>query len=233
MRVALVTGGTRGIGFSIAKALSERDYLVYAVYHADDESAKRAKSLLPSVNFVKCDISDEGQVKAFFSVLRRVDVLVNNAGVSVVKQIQDTTLQDWNALVGVNLTGAFLCSREAVKKMLSLGGGNIVNVSSVWGEVGASCEVAYSATKAGIIGLTKALAKEVGYSNIRVNCVTPGVIETSMNDHLSAEEKRELCSDIPAGRFGTGEEVAKAVLSLIDNEYCNGVVLPVNGGFSV
>ncbi len=225
MRVALVTGGTRGIGFSLAKAFCERDYLVYAVYHADDESAKRAKSLLPSVNFVKCDISDEAQVKAFFSVLRRVDVLVNNAGVSVVKQIQDTTLQDWNALVGVNLTGAFLCSREAVKKMLSLGGGNIVNVSSVWGEVGASCEVAYSATKA--------LAKEVGYSNVRVNCVTPGVIDTTMNGHLSAEEKRELCSDIPAGRFGTGEEVAKAVLSLIDNEYCNGVVLPVNGGFSV
>ncbi len=233
MKTAIVTGGTRGIGFSLAKALFDEGYVVYALYSRDDEAAKRAESALPYVRFVKCDVADEKEVEAFFASLNRADVLVNNAGVSLIGQIQDTSLEEWNKLFSVNVGGTFLCSREAVKKMLPLGGGIIVNISSVWGEVGASCEVAYSASKSAIIGFTKALSKEVGYSGIRVNCIAPGVIDTAMNGHLSDEEKENLKEEIPAGRFGRGEDIAKALLYLIENDYVNGAVLSVNGGFAV
>lgn len=233
MKTAVITGGTKGIGLALSEAFFNAGYVVWAVYSKDEEAAERAKELLPYVNFVRCDVSDEEQVKKFFASLSRIDVLVNNAGISLVAQIQDTSLSDWNRIFSVNVTGTFLCSREAAVKMISAKRGCIINISSVWGEVGASCEVAYSASKAAVIGFTKAMAKETGYSSVRVNCITPGVTDTSMNDRLSDEEKNSLKEEIPAMRFGTGEDIAKAALFLSDNEYINGIILPVNGGFNI
>lgn len=228
MKTAIVTGGTRGIGLAISLALQEKGYLVYATYQKNEESARKAKEA--GLQVVKADGSREEDVKNLFSMVRRVDLLVNNAGVALYRQVQDTTLAEWNDVFANNVTSAFLCTKYAVKKMLGEGG-CIVNVSSIWGERGGSCESAYSASKAALIGFTKALSSELGYSGIRVNAITPGCIETAMNSHLSEAEKEELVQEIPMGRFGKTEEVASAVLFLAENEYCNGTILSINGGF--
>ena len=230
-KIAVVTGGVRGIGKAVALALKERGYTVYALYSRDEKSAAQAQK--ESLICVRADVRSEEEITAFFSVLRRVDVLVNNAGISVVAQLQDTTAEQFDDLYAVNVRGAFLCAREAAKKMISQKSGSIINVSSVWGEVGGSCESAYSATKGALLAFTKALAKELGYSGIRVNSVSPGVIDTAMNARFSAEEIAALKEEIPIGRLGGGADVAKAVLSLIDCEYVTGADVPVNGGFSV
>ena len=167
-----------------------------------------------------------------FRLYNKIDVLVNNAGISYVGVIQDTTAAEWDKIFGVNVRGAFLCSRAVTDRMIGAGGGSIINISSIWGEVGASCEVAYSASKAALIGFTKALSKELAPSGVRVNCISPGVIDTSMNAHLTQEELEELIEQIPAGRIGTGEDVAKACAYLAEAQYVTGVVLPVGGGFA-
>ena len=230
-KIAVVTGGVRGIGKAVAMALKERGYTVYALYSRDEKSAAQAQK--EGLICVRADVRSEEEITVFFSVLKRVDVLVNNAGISVVAQLQDTTAEQFDDLYAVNVRGAFLCAREAAKKMISQKSGSIINVSSVWGEVGGSCESAYSATKGALLALTKALAKELGYSGIRVNSVSPGVIDTAMNARFSAEEIAALKEEIPLGRLGAGDDVAKAVLSLIDCEYVTGADVPVNGGFSV
>ncbi|HAC10693.1 MAG TPA: hypothetical protein DCE65_02405 [Clostridiales bacterium] len=230
-KIAVVTGGVRGIGKAVAMALKERGYTVYALYSRDEKSAAQAQK--EGLICVRADVRSEEEITAFFSVLKRVDVLVNNAGISVVAQLQDTTAEQFDDLYAVNVRGAFLCAREAAKRMISQKSGSIINVSSVWGEVGGSCESAYSATKGALLALTKALAKELGYSGIRVNSVSPGVIDTAMNARFSAEEIAALKEEIPLGRLGAGDDVAKAVLSLIDCEYVTGADVPVNGGFSV
>lgn len=230
-KIAVVTGGVRGIGKAVAMALKERGYTVYALYSRDEKSAAQAQK--EGLICVRADVRSEEEITAFFSVLKRVDVLVNNAGISVVAQLQDTTAEQFDDLYAVNVRGAFLCAREAAKKMISQKSGSIINVSSVWGEVGGSCESAYSATKGALLALTKALAKELGYSGIRVNSVSPGVIDTAMNARFSAEEIAALKEEIPLGRLGAGDDVAKAVLSLIDCEYVTGADVPVNGGVSV
>ena len=172
-------------------------------------------------------------MKEVFKKLGKIDVLVNNAGVSLIKQIQDVEYDEFNRLMSINVGGAFLCAREAAKYMISEQSGLIVNISSVWGEVGGSCESVYSASKAALLGFTKALAKELGWSKIRVNSVSPGVIDTPMNAHFTAEEMSLLRDEIPMGRIGTGEDVARAVVYLSENEYVTGVDIPVNGGFSI
>lgn len=228
MRTALVTGGTRGIGLAISKRLAAEGYAVYATYARDEASA--AEAARAGLNVVRADVASEAELSALFASLAKIDLLVNNAGIALYRQLQDTSLEEWNRLFAVNVTGTFLCCRFAAKKMLSLGKGCIVNVASVWGERGGSCEAVYSASKGAVIALTKALAAELGYAGIRVNAVSPGAIETAMNAHLSEEEKRSLCEEIPAGRFGSAEEIADAVLFLVKNEYCNGTILSVNGG---
>ena len=181
----------------------------------------------------RVSVTDEKEVVAMFKKIGDIDILVNNAGVSLIKQIQDVTMQEFNDLFAINVGGAFLCSREASNYMISKKSGLIVNISSVWGEVGASCETVYSASKAALIGFTKALAKELGYSGVRVNAVSPGVIDTQMNAHFSPEDMRALQDEIPLGRIGVGDDIANAVLFLEENEYITGVDLPVNGGFSI
>lgn len=231
MKTVLITGGVRGIGLSIARAFQKKGYRVCVTYSKDEESATLARA--QGLESYLCDVSDEKQVQSLFDGFKSVDVLVNNAGVSLVKQIQDVTYEEFQRVVAVNLGGAFLCAREGAKKMLPKKSGLIVNISSVWGEVGGSCESVYSASKAGLLGFTKALAKELGYSGIRVNSVSPGVIDTRMNARFSAEDLRLLQEEIPMGRMGTGDDVANAVLFLEENDYVTGVDIPVNGGFSV
>ena len=229
MKTVLVTGGVRGIGESIALAFLEKGYRVCVSYSKDEENARAMKAR--GVEVYRADVSDEEAVKKLFAQIGTVDVLINNAGVSLVKQIQDVSYAEYRRVFGVNTDGAFLCTREAVKGMLSKKSGLIVNISSVWGEVGGSCESVYSASKAALIGFTKALAKELGYSGIRVNCVSPGVIDTAMNAHFSKDDMLLLQAEIPAGRIGSPKEVASAVLFLEENEYVTGVDIPVNGGF--
>ncbi len=231
MKKVLVTGGTRGIGKAVAEAFLRKGYRVTVTYSKDEESAAIARS--SGLEVYKTDVAKEEEVQALFERLGGVDILVNNAGISLIKQIQDTTLADYTRLFDVNMGGTFLCTRAAVQSMLARKEGLIVNISSVWGEVGGSCESVYSASKAAVIGFTKALAKELAYSGIRVNCVSPGVIDTPMNGHFSEEELKELQAEIPVGRMGTGEDIARAVLFLEENTYVTGVDLPVNGGFSL
>lgn len=231
MKTVLITGGVRGIGKSVALAFLKKEYRVCVTYSKDEENAAAMKAT--GVEVYKADVRSEAQVQNLFAEIGKVDVLVNNAGVALIKQIQDTSYEEFNNLISVNLGGAFLCAREAARDMISRQSGLIVNIASVWGEVGASCESAYSASKAGLIGFTKALAKELGWSGIRVNSVSPGVIDTDMNARFSKQEMQSICEEIPAGRLGACDEVANAVLFLEENEYVTGVDLAVNGGFSI
>ena len=231
MKTVLVTGGVRGIGKGIALAFQKKGYRVCVTYSKDKENAQRAKA--EGLEVYRADVASEKEVVTLFEKIGKVDILVNNAGVSLIKQIQDVTYEEWQKVFSVNVGGAFLCAREASKGMISRQNGLIVNVSSVWGEVGGSCESVYSASKSALIGFTKALAKELGWSGIRVNCVSPGVIDTAMNAHFSKEDLLSLQEEIPMQRLGVVEDVANAVLFLEENDYVTGVDLPVNGGFSI
>lgn len=231
IKTVLITGGVRGIGLAIAKAFLQKNYRVCATYSKDEDSAILAREI--GLEVYRADVSKEEEVLSVFERLKTLDVLVNNAGVSLIKQVQDTSYEEFQRLFAVNMGGAFLCSREAAKLMIGQKSGLIVNISSVWGEVGASCESVYAASKAALVGFTKSLAKELGYSGVRVNAVSPGVIDTAMNACFSEADKRGLIEEIPAGRFGTCDEVAKAVAFLEENEYITGIDLPVNGGFSI
>jgi 3-oxoacyl-[acyl-carrier protein] reductase len=231
MKTVLITGGVRGIGLAIAQSFLKKGVRVCVTYSKDEESAEQAK--MSGLEVYRCDVSKENQVIDLFARIGKVDVLVNNAGVALVKQIQDIDYEEYNRVFSVNVGGAFLCTREAVKGMIKAQSGLIVNISSVWGEIGGSCESVYSASKAALIGFTKALAKELGLSNIRVNTVSPGVIATRMNAQFSQDEMQALAQEIPLGRSGSVEDVANAVMYLYENEYVTGIDLPVNGGFSI
>lgn len=240
MKTVLVTGGTKGIGKAIAQEFLQQGYEVILNYFHDEDSALATQSEFNMQGYcpvlMRADVSDEGQVKEMFREIFRIygkiDVLINNAGISLIRVVQDTTLADWENVLGVNLRGVFLCCKEATDSMVCAGGGCIINIASIWGEVGASCECAYSASKGAVIAFSKALAKELAPSFVRVNCVSPGVIDTQMNAHLSEVEMEDLISQIPLGRLGTGEDVAKACLYLAENGYVTGEVLSVGGGFA-
>ena len=239
MKTALITGGTKGIGKAIAFEFLKRGYEVVINYSSDEGAAIATQAEFNMLGYcpvlMRADVSDEAQVEDMFSEIfrlyDRLDVLVNNAGISRVNVIQDTSAAEWDRVFAVNARGTFLCSRAVTDRMIGAGGGAIINVSSIWGEVGASCEVAYSASKAAVIGFTKALAKELAPSNVRVNCVSPGVIDTDMNSHLTADELEELIEQIPSGRLGSGEDVAVACAFLAEAAYITGEVLSVGGGF--
>ena len=239
MKTALITGGTKGIGKAIALAFLQQGYEVVLNYDSDEAAALAAQEEFNMMGYcpllLRADVSDEKQVvdmfRDFFSIYGKIDVLVNNAGISQINVFQDTTPEEWDRIFGVNVKGAYLCCREVVDKMIGRGG-SIINISSIWGEVGASCEVAYSASKGAVIAFTKALAKELAPSKVRVNCVSPGVIDTGMNAHLSSTEMDELINQIPLGRLGRPEEVAQACVYLAENAYVTGEVLSVGGGFA-
>lgn len=231
MKTVLITGGVRGIGRSVAEVFLQKGYRVCVTYSKDEENAILAREA--GLEVYRADVSNEDDVRKVFSRLKTLDVLVNNAGIALFKQVQDTEYEEFQRLFAVNMGGTFLCSRQAAKLMIGQRKGLIVNISSVWGEVGGSCESVYSASKAAVLGFTKALAKELGYSGIRVNAVSPGVIDTPMNARFSEEDIRLIQEEIPLGRIGKADDVAKAVWFLEENEYITGIDLPVNGGFSI
>lgn len=231
MKTVLVTGGVRGIGLAIARAFLDKGYRVCVSYSKDEQSAKEAESI--GLEVYRADCRQEKDVREMIGKIGGVDILVNNAGVAMFRQVQDVAVEEFDDLFAVNVRGAFLCVKHAVPYMIAKKSGLIVNVSSVWGEVGGSCESVYSASKGALIAFTKALASELGYSGIRVNTVSPGLIATTMNARLSEEDIAALVDEIPVGRIGTGEDVAKAVVFLEENEYVTGVDIPVNGGFSI
>ncbi len=239
MKTALVTGASRGIGRAIAVKLAENGYAVSVVCEKNKEKLDETAKIIAKAGgrcerFVG-DISDPAFVKSMFSKIRKsfghLDLLVNNAGISKVGLFTDMTEADWRRVCGVNLDGAVWCSSEAVKMMLPLHKGKIFNISSMWGQVGASCEVLYSASKGGLDSFTKALAKELAPSDIQVNAISCGVIDTDMNRCFSEEERKELENEIPAGRFGKAEEVAELLVKLAEgNDYLTGQIIRLDGG---
>lgn len=230
MKYAFVTGAARGIGLAVCKAFAAAGYAVTATY-LNEESGARARSECPEVRFVRADCANEEETKRALDETPALDVLVNNAGIAHFGQVQDIPFSDYERVMNVNFGGTFLACKHGVRKLLARGGGAIVNLSSVWGEEGGSCESVYSASKGAVIAFTRALAKELAPSKITVNCVSPGVIDTDMNAKFSAGERAELCREIPLGRFGTPEEVARAVLFLAEQPYITGQTLGVKGGF--
>lgn len=234
MSVVLITGGTGAIGTALVDEFSATDDVVFTYNSGEHKAAELEKKYHALA--VKMDISDSNSVKSVikrvYDEFGRIDVLVNNAGIAQIKPFLDTKEEDWLKIIDCDLNGCFRVTREASEIMVSRKKGAIINISSVWGVHGASCEVAYSTAKAGVIGFTKALAKELAPSGITVNAVAPGVIDSPMNnDMLSDEELQQLCYDTPVGRLGKPAEVAKAVRAMAENAFITGQVLGVDGGF--
>lgn len=242
-KTAVITGGTRGIGRACAYAFSDAGYRLAVIYLKNDGAARKLKEEMRArgtdCEIYRCDVADYASVgKICASVLSRfghVDVLVNNAAVSEIKMFNDITESDWDRMFDVNVKGAYNFCSHLVPSMVSRKSGSILNISSMWGLTGASCEVHYSASKAALIGFTKALAKELGLSGIRVNCVAPGVIDTDMNSGLDEETRQALREEIPLARIGSAEEVASAVLFLAGEgaSYITGQVISPNGGMVI
>ncbi len=234
MKTVFVTGASGGIGEAVAKNFAENGYFVGVGYNTNREKAENLAKKINGVA-IKTDVSDEKSVSAAMSdfLLRagRLDVLVNSAGIALpIKTLLDTTSKEFDKAFSVNVKGVYNCCKAAIPAMLD-GGGSIINISSMWGVTGGSCEAIYSASKAAVIGFTKALAKEYAAAGITINCVAPGYIDTPMNDNLSDENKKLAIADIPVGRVGEGEDVAKAVFYLAENGgFVTGEVLSVNGG---
>lgn len=238
MKVALITGGSRGIGRAMVELFSEAGYRVAFTYKsshtAAEELAARTGALaIMADSSIPADV--ERAVKTVEETLGNVDILINNAAVSSFSLFTDLTIEDWRASFATNVDGAFLYSKLVLPSMIRNHSGRIISISSMWGEVGSSCEVHYSATKAALIGMTKALAKEVGPSGITVNCIAPGVIDTDMNAALSDDDLSVLKDETPLMRIGTPREVAAAALFLAgdDAAFITGAVLNVNGGLVV
>lgn len=219
MKKALITGGATGIGKATAILLQQNGYDVYITYNQTKPDYE--------VNTIKCNLENIDEIESAIESIGRVDLLVNNAGVSIIKMINDITVEDYEKMTAVNERAVYFASKFSALKMIREQSGAIINISSMWGQVGASCETLYSMTKAGIIGLTKALAKELAPSNITVNCIAPGIINTRMNNMFDTEELKE---EVPLGRLGTPEEIAQAVLFLAESPYITGQILGVNGG---
>ena len=237
MRRGLVTGGTRGIGRAVAEAFLQRGDRVLFLYRKSEEQAEELRQL-GAVGY-RCDLSDLSALKEtckrILAEEGSVQVLVNNAGIAQFSLLHEVTDEMWEAVRSVNYDAPFYLTRAFLPGMIRQKYGRILNISSMWGQVGASCEVAYSAAKAGVIGFTKALAKEVGPSGITVNCIAPGVVDTEMNAGLSGDTRKELKEETPLGRLGTPLDVAKACifLSSEDGAFITGQVLGVNGGLVI
>jgi 3-oxoacyl-[acyl-carrier protein] reductase len=236
MKTVLITGGSRGIGRAMVELFSKNGYCVAFTYKNSENEAKSLAEATGAI-CIKADSALENEVVSAVKLaeekLGHIDCLINNAGISSFSMFTDLTLEDWNRCIGVNLTGAFLYSKAVIPSMVSRKWGRIINVTSMWGLVGSSCEVHYSTAKAGLIGMTKALAKELGPSGITVNAIAPGVIETEMNKCLSEEDKAALCEETPVMRIGKPEEVAEAALFLAGDKagFITGEVMNISGGF--
>lgn len=240
-KVILVTGASRGIGRATAMFLAEEGYKIIANYNTSLEQAIQLQNELKSKNIeidiYKADVSEREQVRKMINFILekygRIDVLINNAGIDQEKIFQEITDEDWNNVLKNNLYSVFCVTQEALNNMIKNKAGCIINISSIYGVSGGSYAVAYSATKAGIDGITKSLAKELGPSNIRVNSIAPGIINTDMNKYLKEEELYEIKKEIPLNRIGEPKNIAKCVKWLIEDEYTTGQVISVNGGWGI
>lgn len=219
MKNVLITGGATGIGKACAQLFIKNGYNVYITYNETEPDYE--------VNKIKCDLRNLDDIKAVFDKVKNTDILINNAGISLIKMINDVDEKDYEEVDFINQRAVYFMSKYALKDMIAKKEGAIINVSSMWGQCGASCETLYSMTKAGVIGFTKALAQEVAPSGITVNCVAPGIIDTRMNNMF---DKNDLIDEVPIGRLGTAEEVAQAILFFAQNRYITGQILGVNGG---
>lgn len=227
MKKVLITGASRGIGFAMAKAFAREGYTVYALWHNAKENLENAEGITP----VRGDVSSYASMQAVREEIGAVDILINNAAIAHFGLLTDLSEEEWDNIQSVNLKSVFLTAKVFLPDMIRAHCGKIINVSSIFGEVGGSCEVAYSTAKAGMIGFTKALAKEVGPSGVQVNCIAPGVIETEMNKRLSDADKAALAEETPLGRLGTPEEVANLALYLAKDTFITGETLHIGGGF--
>lgn len=241
-RTALITGASGGIGSAIAIKFAQAGYNVAICYNQNSANAhaidQKIKAMGTKSITIQADVSRHSQVKAIFERIDKelggVDILVNNAGISQIKMINDVTPQEWDEMFAVNTKSAYLCSKEALPHMVGQKFGRIINISSMWGIIGASCEVAYSSSKAALIGFTKALAKELAPSGITVNCICPGLIDTPMNSHLSKEDLADFIDDIPVMRMGNPYEIAHAAAFFAheDSGYITSQILAVDGGIT-
>ena len=242
-KTAVVTGASRGIGAAIATALGADGYRVAVCYRSQREKAEAVCRAIvanggTAVPF-QVNVAEEESVQRLFRQVRETlgptEILINNAGIAQQKLFSDLSTSEWDEMFAVHVRGAFLCCREALPEMIRRKWGRIINLSSMWGQVGASCEVHYSAAKAALIGMTKALAQEEGPSGITVNCVAPGAVETDMMRSFSQEDKAVLADETPLCRLGTPEDVAQAVRFLVSPaaSFITGQVLGVNGGFVI
>lgn len=240
-KVVIVTGGSKGIGANIVTGLANEGYDVILNYNKSEEAAKKIKQQLSiqgkNIEIYKADVSKRDEVKGLieFCIEKygKIDILINNAGISQIKLFTDITDEDWNNMIQTNLTANFYTTQEALKHMINNKQGCIINISSIWAITGASCEVHYSAAKAGLDGMTKALAKELGPSNIRVNSIAPGIINTDMNAELSEEDKVNIVQEIPLQRIGYPQSITNCVKWLINDDYTTGQIISVNGGWNI
>lgn len=240
-KVIIVTGGSKGIGAAIVRLLANEGYKVVLNYNQSKEAAENIKRELKNqgkeIDIFKADVSKREEARNLIQFAiekyKKIDVLINNAGIAQEKLFTEITDEDWNKMIQTNLNSVFYCTQEAVPYMIARQEGNIINISSIWGVTGGSCEVHYSVAKAGIDGMTKALAKELGPSHIRVNSIAPGAIDTDMNKAVTEEEWEELKREIPLERIGRTIDIAKCAKWLIEDEYTTGQVISINGGWYI
>ena len=241
MKNVIVTGGSRGIGKCIVENLAREGYNVILNYNKSEKQARKIQNELREegilIEIYKADVSKREEVKKLINFAiekwESIDVLINNAGIAKLQMFQDVTENDWDEIINTNLKSAFYMSQEVLPNMLHKKSGCIINISSIWGMVGASCETVYSVSKAGMDALTKSLAKELGPSNIRVNSIAPGVIDTEMNSHIDEKIKKEIKNQTPLGKIGKPIDIYKCVKWLIDDEFTTGQVISVNGGYVI
>lgn len=241
MKTIIITGGARGIGKSLVCGLAKKGYNVVLNYNKSKEEAiliqKKLKNCGFYIDIFQADVSKKNQVddmiKYVIDKYNKIDVLINNAGISQIKPFLDIEEEDWDTMINVNLKSVYNMSKAVIPNMLKYKNGLIINISSIWGIIGASCEVHYSTSKAGIIGFTKALAKEMGPSNIRVNGIAPGIIDTDMNKELNNEEIKQIIDHIPLEKIGKPEYIEKCIEWLIEDEYTTGQIISIDGGWGI
>ncbi len=232
MKTVVITGGSRGIGKATVELFAQKDYRVFFLYEKNHRAAQEVSSQT-GAGAICCDVSDGQSVREAFAAIGDVDILVCNAGVCYSGLLQDLSETDWDRQFAVNVKGIYHCVRSVLPAFLQKQSGSIVTLSSMWGQVGAACEAGYSATKGAVIALTKALAKELGPSGIRVNCVAPGVILTDMCAGVEEDILAQMAQEAPVGRNGSPEDVAKAILYLSEADFITGEVLSVSGGYVI
>ena len=236
-KVILITGASRGIGREIAEKLAQKGYQVIANYNKSEKKAQELKEEYPNIDIYKADVSKREEVQKMIEYIinkyKKIDVLINNAGISSSGLFTEVTDEEWNKIINNNLYSVFCTTQEVLSNMIMRKKGCIINISSIWGLVGSSCETIYSVAKAGVDGMTKSLAKELGPSNIRVNSIAPGIIDTDMNVNYTVEEIEAIKEEIPLEKIGKKTDISKCVEWLIDDEYTTGQIISINGGWVI